>query len=62
MKIANKFNSKKIRVLIRPDELASSALLLDLIKYVPEVMPDGHILWTHVTSDLYYLKRSMIKL
>ena len=22
----------------------------DLIKYVPEVMPDGHILWTHVTS------------
>ena len=51
VKIANKFNSKKIRVLIRPDELASSRTSTDdLIKYVPEVMPDGHILWTHVTS------------
>ena len=51
VKIANTFNSKKIRVIIRPDELASSSSSTDdLIKYVPEVMPDGHILWTHVTS------------
>ena len=51
VKIANIFNSKKIRVIIRPDELASSSSSTDdLIKYVPEVMPDGHILWTHVTS------------
>ena len=51
VKIANIFNSKKIRVLIRPNKLASSSTSTDdLIKYVPEVMPDGHILWTHVTS------------
>ena len=51
VKIANTFNSKKIRVIIRPNELASSSASTDdLIKYVPEVMPDGHILWTHVTS------------
>ena len=51
VKIANYFNSKKIKVVLRPDKLASSgASTDDLIKYVPEVMQDGHILWTHVTS------------
>ena len=58
--ISNSFNSKKIKVIIRPDELASSLTSTDeLIKYVPEVMPEGYILWTHVTSpfinsDTYY--------
>jgi len=51
VRITNLFNSKKIRIAIRPDELASSSASTDdLIRYVPEVMPDGHILWTHVTS------------
>ena len=51
VKIAIYSTLKKIRVLIRPNELASSSTSTDdLIKYVPEVMPDGHILWTHVTS------------
>lgn len=51
VKITNSFNSKKIKVVIRQDELASSNTSTDdLIKYAPEVMPDGHILWTHVTS------------
>ena len=51
VRITNLFNSKKIRIAIRPDELASSSASTDdLIKHVPEVMPDGHILWTHVTS------------
>ena len=60
MQISNGFNSKKIKVISRPDELASSmASTDDLIKYVPEIIPDGHILWTHVTSpfigpDVYY--------
>ena len=60
MQISKGFNSKKIKVISRPDELASStASTDDLIKYVPEIMPDGHILWTHVTSpfigpDVYY--------
>lgn len=35
----------------RPDELCSSATLTDtLIRYVPTIIPAGHILWTHVTS------------
>ena len=51
MDICNRFNSQKIKIIERPEELASSATSTDdLIKYVPAVMPDGHILWTHVTS------------
>ena len=51
VRITNTFSSKKIRVVIRPDDLASSSASTDsLIKYVPKVMPYGHILWTHVTS------------
>jgi len=51
VKIADAFNSLKIKVIIRPDELASSIASTDeLIKYAYEIMPDGHILWTHVTS------------
>ena len=49
--IANSFESRKIRIIKRPDELSSSSTSTDdLINYVPEIMPDGHILWTHVTS------------
>lgn len=49
--IANEFNSTKVNVLRRPEELASSETSTDeLIKYVSQIMPDGHILWTHVTS------------
>jgi CMP-N-acetylneuraminic acid synthetase len=51
VEISNAFNSKKIKVVLRPEELASpSTSTDDLIKYVPEIMPEGHILWTHVTS------------
>lgn len=49
--IACDFNSEKITIVKRPDNLASSETSTDsLIKYVPEIMPDEHILWTHVTS------------
>ena len=49
--ICSRFNSQKIKIIERPEELASSTTSTDdLIKYVPEVVPDGHILWTHVTS------------
>jgi len=51
MDISNEFNSSRIKIVQRPDELASSSTSTDnLIKYVPEIMPEGHILWTHVTS------------
>jgi len=49
--ISNSFNSSKIEIVLRPSALASSfASTDDLIKYVPNIMPDGPILWTHVTS------------
>jgi len=60
IEISNNFKSKKIKVLLRSNELCTSAASTDeLIKYVPEIIPDGHILWTHVTSpfitpDVYY--------
>ena len=51
IKISNSFNTNKIKVITRPTELASSSTSTDeLIKYVSDVMPKGHILWTHVTS------------
>ena len=51
IEISNLFNTKKIKVIRRPNYLCtSSASTDDLIKYVPDIMPDGHILWTHVTS------------
>lgn len=51
VKICNEFCSAKIQIVPRPHALASSiASTDDLIKYVPEIMPKGHILWTHVTS------------
>ncbi|WP_206208373.1 acylneuraminate cytidylyltransferase family protein [Vibrio sp. H11] len=53
----------------RPDELGSSSTTTDeLIAYVPSLIKEGHILWTHVTSpfidtydyqsaiDLYFSK------
>ena len=49
--ISKSFNSNRIEVIPRPNEFASSSASTDdLIKYVPDIMPDGHILWTHVTS------------
>ena len=51
LEISSMFNSKKIKVIHRPEELSLSSTSTDeLIKYVPEIMPEGHILWTHVTS------------
>ena len=49
--ISNRFNSNRIKIVRRPEELATSlASTDDLIKYVPEILPEGHIMWTHVTS------------
>ena len=49
--ICNKFRSTRIHIEVRPNKLATSSTLTDdLIKYVPSIMPEGHILWTHVTS------------
>lgn len=51
VKICSEFCSAKIQIVPRPQALASSiASTDDLIRHVPEIMPKGHILWTHVTS------------
>jgi CMP-N-acetylneuraminic acid synthetase len=44
---------KDSRIIIdhRPDYLADSTTTTDeLIKYVPSIISEGHVLWTHVTS------------
>lgn len=50
-KIALSFNSDKIIVDDRPSALAQSDTSTDeLIKYVPDLISDGVVVWTHVTS------------
>ena len=49
--IANSFNNEKIVIDNRPEDLASSNTSTDdLIKYVPIIIDEGIVLWTHVTS------------
>lgn len=49
-KIVKKFDDK-IVLDNRPEHLATSATSTDdLIKYVPQIIKTGHVVWTHVTS------------
>ena len=49
--IAKSFNNSKIIIDKRPDYLASSETSTDdVINYVPTIISEEHILWTHVTS------------
>lgn len=51
IEIAKQFNSNKVYIDIRPEHLASSLTRTDeLINYVPTIIKEEHILWTHVTS------------
>lgn len=46
--------SKEIRIDFRPQNLcASTTKLRDLVSYVPSVIKEGDILWTHVTSPFF---------
>ncbi|NOQ14157.1 MAG: acylneuraminate cytidylyltransferase family protein [Methyloprofundus sp.] len=50
-KIAASFHNTKIIIDDRPEELASSTTSTDdLIKYIPDIIKEETILWTHVTS------------
>lgn len=41
----------KIQIDDRPNELAlSSTSTDDLVRYIPQIIKEGHVLWTHVTS------------
>lgn len=51
IEIAKDLNDCRIHVCDRPSELASSTTSTDdLIKHVPQILPEGHVMWTHVTS------------
>jgi CMP-N-acetylneuraminic acid synthetase len=42
---------EKINVVIRPDHLClDTTKLTDLIAYVPEIVPQAHIIWGHTTT------------
>ena len=44
-------HTKSVKILDRPAHLATStASTDDVVKYIPEIISDGIILWTHVTS------------
>jgi len=51
IEIALQIDDSRIKIDQRPEELCSNeATTDDLIKYVPSVVHNEHILWTHVTS------------
>lgn len=51
LEYAESLNEVKIAIDHRPDNLGSSSTTTDsLINYVPSLIKEGHILWTHVTS------------
>jgi len=51
LNFASAINNKKLRVHQRIDSLCSSKTSTDdLVNHALELIPNGHILWTHVTS------------
>ena len=53
IEIVQKLKTSKIVLDKRPEYLALSSTSTDsLIEYVPNIIQDDHILWTHVTSPL----------
>lgn len=53
-KLVQEFKFKNVEIDDRPDQLGSSETSTDdLIKYVPTIIHNGHVLWTHVTSPFY---------
>jgi CMP-N-acetylneuraminic acid synthetase len=55
--IGSSFKNEKIVPVMRPDHLGlSSTSTDDLIAYAAELIPDGTILWTHVTSPFITAK------
>ncbi|MEZ9357187.1 acylneuraminate cytidylyltransferase family protein [Vibrio breoganii] len=51
LEIAKKFGDNRILIDERPDHLGSNTTTTDeLINYVPSIISEGEVLWTHVTS------------
>lgn len=57
LRIGKEFNNPKIQIIPRPDYLCTSETTTDeLILYVSELIKEGTILWTHVTSPFLSAK------
>ena len=51
IQLAKTVSSDKIKIDRRPEHLATSSTSTDdLVKYVPSIISEGAVLWTHVTS------------
>jgi len=51
LEFASKYKDNRLVIDDRPDELGRNTTTTDeLIHYVPSVISEGHVLWTHVTS------------
>lgn len=51
IQLAKTLSSDKIKIDRRPEHLATSSTSTDdLVKYVPSIISEGAVLWTHVTS------------
>ncbi len=51
LEFASKYDYSRIIIDERPDNLGSNTTTTDeLIRYVPSLITEGHVLWTHVTS------------
>ncbi len=51
IQLAQAVSSDKIKIDRRPEHLATSSTSTDdLVKYVPTIITEGAVLWTHVTS------------
>ena len=51
IQLAETLSSDKIKIDRRPEHLATSSTSTDdLVKYVPSIISEGAVLWTHVTS------------
>lgn len=60
IKIAESLSNNKIVIDIRPEYLATSSTSTDdLVKYVPSIIKEGTVLWTHVTSP--FIDESLYK-
>lgn len=51
IEIAGLFNSERIKIIARPEELClSSTVLSDLIQYIPGIISTDNIFWVHTTE------------
>lgn len=51
IRVANDFNSDRIKIIIRPEELClSSTNIEEFINYIPTIVNSDHIFWVHATA------------